>query len=111
MTNYLDLFADKIPAIEARFSALNDGDSLFPKLTSLAWRLAVEFPFDNRKADTPEHLAAQMVLADLSDRRGFRQVMDDLDESVRLEIVDALTLLIFDGMRQRVGPTASVENE
>lgn len=64
-----------------------------------------EFPYDASDAwrnsdDAPPppsdwaHSAARGVLADLTDRRGIKWGFDDVDEDVRVEIVEAMAAII-----------------
>lgn len=52
------------------------------------------FPYTELKSAA--HYAALGVLADLHDRRGIRQELDEVDYDVRQEIVESLTGIIED---------------
>ena len=66
------------------------------EIASACWSLAqgVSFPFNDEKARDWADAAAHGVLADLSDRRGFRQLMDELDLEVRTGLTAALGNII-----------------
>jgi hypothetical protein len=67
-----------------------------------------KFPFDffgdDWKDATPAtdwaHLAARAVMADLTDRRGIRQEIDQVDDDVKLEILNVLTTIIREAKNQ-----------
>jgi hypothetical protein len=40
------------------------------------------------------HAAARGVLADITDRRGVRQALDDVDHEIRAEIVESVAAII-----------------
>lgn len=57
------------------------------------------FPFDQEDGkSTPPvdwaHSAARGVLNNLKDRRGIRQELDEIDEDIRIEIVESIAEII-----------------
>jgi hypothetical protein len=54
-----------------------------------------KYPYDDRDLPLTEERAVVLsVLANLSDRRGLRQQLDQIDEDIRIELVDDLTGLV-----------------
>lgn len=56
-----------------------------------------EFPYDGDEAGPSKdwaQYAARGVLADLTDRRGIRHAFDEIDEDIRVEIVESLADII-----------------
>lgn len=73
--------------------------------------LGAEFPYDapdawwngDEEAKPPAsaddaHLAARAVVADLKDRRGIKNGFNNVDEDIRVEIVDRLAEIIRQAM-------------
>lgn len=54
------------------------------------------YPYDGDKKQKPDwaHKAARGVIADLCDRRGIKWGFNDVDEDVRVEIVESLAEII-----------------
>ena len=77
-----------------------------------AMKRGAEFPYDggtefwDSDASNPPaakdkaHATARGILADLSDRRGVRHVLDDVDHDVRAELTESLAEIIRHGMAQ-----------
>lgn len=55
---------------------------------------AKDSPYDERTPIDTAHLAAQAVLADLTDRRGIKQELLYLDDDVKAEITESLAAII-----------------
>ena len=53
-----------------------------------------KFPFNGRPATDWAESAAQGILADLCDRRGIRQALEDIDTETREEIVGTMADII-----------------
>lgn len=57
--------------------------------------LGTEFPYDEGRHEKDwAHKAARGVLSDLCDRRGVKGQLEDCDEDIRIEIVDAMSDII-----------------
>lgn len=54
----------------------------------------IQHPYDGRKPVDAAHMAALGVLADLLDRRGIRQELEQIDGDIRAEIVTELAAII-----------------
>lgn len=55
----------------------------------------IKYPYDERSLPlSTERRIALSILADLSDRRGIRQELYQVDGDVRIEIVDDLTMIV-----------------
>lgn len=74
-------------------------------------RLGAEYPYDapdawwngDEETEPPAstdaaHLAARAVVADLKDRRGIKNGFSNVDEDIRVEIVDRLAEIIRQAM-------------
>jgi len=55
---------------------------------------ACDFPYDEREGSDAAHLAAQAVIADLTDRRDIKRGFENVDEDTRIEIVQTLAAII-----------------
>jgi len=65
-----------------------------------------KFPFDQEDGEsTPPidwaHSAARGVLNNLEDRRGIRQELENIDEDIRVEIVESIAEIIRIAEKQR----------
>ena len=56
--------------------------------------LAKKYPYDEREASSEYQLAAQAVISDLTSRRAIKWGFNNIDEDVRVEIVQSLTEVI-----------------
>jgi hypothetical protein len=57
------------------------------------------------------HRAARGVLANLSDRRGIKHALSDIDEEVRHDIVDSLAAIILEAHAPTTGASPPVEEK
>jgi hypothetical protein len=62
----------------------------------------VAHPFDGRQPTDNAHRVAHGILAQLVGRRGLGQVLEDVDDDVRVEIVEIIAELIRLGAQPRV---------
>lgn len=53
-----------------------------------------KYPYDNRQPIDAAHCAALGVIANLRDRRGVRQELEQIEDDIRIEIVDELAIII-----------------
>ncbi|MCQ2992377.1 hypothetical protein NLO72_24570 [Pseudomonas tremae] len=60
--------------------------------------MGAEFPYDDSDTQSPAvdwaHAAARGVLADLGDRRGVGQELEQVDDETRVELVQAVAEII-----------------
>ncbi|RMT37171.1 hypothetical protein ALP50_200248 [Pseudomonas syringae pv. spinaceae] len=60
--------------------------------------MGAEFPYDDSDTPSPAvdwaHAAARGVLADLGDRRGVGQELEQVDDETRVELVQAVAEII-----------------
>jgi len=61
-----------------------------------ALKRGMEYPYDDTyKGDVDwAHKAARAILYDFSDRKGIKHALSDVDEEIRIEIVEAMASYI-----------------
>lgn len=84
--------------------AISQG-SMFPYDASDEWNEQIDPPGPPPAVDWA-HTAARAVIADLTDRRKIKNGFDDIDESVRVEIVRSLAEIIRASYHQSVSNSA-----
>lgn len=64
------------------------------EIVESAISFALEYPYDDREASDWAQLAAQAVIANLTDRRAIKRGFENIEEDVRIEIVQTLAAII-----------------
>ena len=67
---------------------------------SREYQKALKYPYDGLITEEcqKERLIALAILSDLTDRRGIKSELYQVDEDVRIELVESLTKIIKEGI-------------